>query len=477
MAKQIYKLIIIVVTTVILLILTALLVDIFKNGMNFKKSSKKSNENTNIEIDKARIRFADFSPGTDSIMRNIVKKYNETNENVEVQMVKMSYDTYNQQLNMLMASGEGPDVFALDTQWLTSYIYKNWVVDLSQYMDDTFLSRFKEWPVKFSENPIYQGKLYTIPADEVTLRLIYNKDLFKMAGLDPEKPPETLSQLKLYAKKISEAGLGRGKYGFALAAGESMTSFAQAMEVSNTYSGIYFYNFKEGRYDLNVYKPWIQSILDMKYEGSLFPGETTINENTVKAHFANGNIGMIYASSRDVELIDSLSNKNLNWEVALPVVMDSLRMDKGKIMLYASSCYVVNSTSKVTKAAIDFWTFLYSDQCVGQLYKEAGKIPTIKGITEDSQYKPNFSNLDKFLPGVLDSVYPAPPQGIEDWKRLKAYSDAISGGETIDEALNKGTQVLNNLLDIEISNNRLKIENYMNSQFDPLNPRLTEKLK
>jgi sn-glycerol 3-phosphate transport system substrate-binding protein len=50
------------------------------------------------------------------------------------------------------------------------------------------------------------GKLYSMPFNSSTPIFYYNKDAFKKAGLDPEKPPKTWQDVEAYAKKIIAAG-------------------------------------------------------------------------------------------------------------------------------------------------------------------------------------------------------------------------------------------------------------------------------
>ena len=50
------------------------------------------------------------------------------------------------------------------------------------------------------------GKLYSMPYNSSTPIFYYNKDAFKKAGLDPEKPPRTWPEVEAYAKKIIAAG-------------------------------------------------------------------------------------------------------------------------------------------------------------------------------------------------------------------------------------------------------------------------------
>jgi sn-glycerol 3-phosphate transport system substrate-binding protein len=56
------------------------------------------------------------------------------------------------------------------------------------------------------------GKLYSMPFNSSTPIFYYNKDAFKKAGLDPEKPPKTWQEVETYAKKI--LGAGAAKCGF-----------------------------------------------------------------------------------------------------------------------------------------------------------------------------------------------------------------------------------------------------------------------
>ncbi|MEX2146250.1 MAG: sn-glycerol-3-phosphate ABC transporter substrate-binding protein UgpB [Candidatus Rokuibacteriota bacterium] len=53
------------------------------------------------------------------------------------------------------------------------------------------------------------GKLYSMPYNSSTPIFYYNKDAFKKAGLDPDKPPKTWKDVESYAKKILAAGAAK----------------------------------------------------------------------------------------------------------------------------------------------------------------------------------------------------------------------------------------------------------------------------
>ncbi len=51
---------------------------------------------------------------------------------------------------------------------------------------------------------MYKGKLYSLPRIVTPTALVYRKDWFKEAGLDPAKPPTTWDELRQYAKALTK---------------------------------------------------------------------------------------------------------------------------------------------------------------------------------------------------------------------------------------------------------------------------------
>ena len=58
----------------------------------------------------------------------------------------------------------------------------------------------------------WEGKTYGIPTNNETMALIWNADIFKRAGLDPDKPPATWDDVVAYSKQIHDK-LGIAGYG------------------------------------------------------------------------------------------------------------------------------------------------------------------------------------------------------------------------------------------------------------------------
>ncbi|MDF2145688.1 ABC transporter substrate-binding protein [Knoellia sp. p5-6-4] len=61
------------------------------------------------------------------------------------------------------------------------------------------------------------GKLHSMPFNTSMPVMYYNKTLFEKAGLDPEKPPTNLEEIRAAAEKLSKKSGGPADYGFGAA--------------------------------------------------------------------------------------------------------------------------------------------------------------------------------------------------------------------------------------------------------------------
>ncbi|WP_082452089.1 ABC transporter substrate-binding protein [Paenibacillus ihuae] len=441
---------------------------------------------------RTQIRIALYDWTENLEVKNAINQYNKTNpDGIEISIMNISTDVYDDTLNMLMTSGQGPDVFSVDNAWLATYVNKGYLANLSSALTPGDMNRFPDWARAYAESSLFKGGIYFMPSSIETVRLIYNKQLFRIAGLDPELPPATFADMKSAAGKISQAGVGVNKYGFALAAGDSQYSLQTGLELSNTYSGVYLYNYRSGYYDLNGYKPWLQMLLDMKAQGSLYPGETLLKRNSALRQFADGNIGMMYVTSKDYVKLQEYMPKD-DWGVAMPPVTEASKLGAGALMMIPHSPLVVNSAAADREAAIKVWTFLQSEEFLTILFHQALALPVVDGILNLPNMAPGLAHFTEFYPTAADSIYPLPPQIMDqydpstvsieprdagDRPRLQLYLQIISGEKSLSEALSGETARLNQMLDIAATGYSFKHEEYIYPGFDPKDPLKAQSLE
>ena len=77
------------------------------------------------------------------------------------------------------------------------------------------MERIRNDDVNIVNTVTFEGTQWGVPIAFSTKALYWNKDLFKQAGLDPEKPPKNFTEILDYARKIT--ALGNGITGFDLA--------------------------------------------------------------------------------------------------------------------------------------------------------------------------------------------------------------------------------------------------------------------
>jgi sn-glycerol 3-phosphate transport system substrate-binding protein len=100
--------------------------------------------------------------------------------------------------------GTPPDVAVLDTPELFSLLDRDAIIPLDDLIaasgGQTWLNDF--YPALLS-NARANGHVYSIPWQRSTPIFYYNKDLFRKAGLNPNRPPKTWTELVQYAQKLT----------------------------------------------------------------------------------------------------------------------------------------------------------------------------------------------------------------------------------------------------------------------------------
>lgn len=433
--------------------------------------SRNSNEKSVSSEQNVKITFAHWSTSSAPVIDTIFEDYNlKSDSKISVNIIKIPSDQVDESLKLMFTSGQGPDIFGLDTGNIELYSSNNWITDLSPYMETSFLSKFPAYAVKSAKSYTLDGKIYTIASIADTYRLIYNRDLFKMAGLDPNKPPQTIQEVRAFAKAIRIAGKSKNVYGFALPAAEDWATYCLAMEYPASSSGLYIFNHKSGKYDLTILKPWLQFFIDMKNDGSLFPGDVFLANDAARKQFAEGNVGMMFSGSWDSTVFDSQFPAKIDWDVAFPPAVDEQSINKGALIMQQGWSWVVNSKTQHMDEAIKIWKFLYSDDFLGELFRNGCILPIVNGITDNPKYQPNLKNFDKYFPTDKESAYPTPPLAMNEASRLKYYRNIFTGKTSVDAGLSEASQVLNTLLEQTAKEKNMQADSYTFPGFDPLNP-------
>jgi len=403
-------------------------------------------------------------------IESLIDEYNrDANHAIKIEIMKVAADRYDDIMALLITSGEGPDLFQIRYDMVYYYVLNEFIADLTAYLDPEFLDRFPNWVLKKANNPRLEGKLYSLPSELITTRLVYNKKLFELAGLNPASPPRTMQELHEDAAAITSAGRGLGAYGFAIPAGGQMEGFEEALETANTFSNMYYYDFNKGQFDLKVYEPWFEQILQMKNEEILFPDMANLTKDEALIQFGMGKIGMMYVTNKDISLLKSDNNTLVDQGVVMPVVADFESYGKYKLEMDTSGWYVINSNTKDLENVVRIWKYLYSEEFLGSLYKKQLLIP-VQYMDSPSEENRKNNALAGFIPSGGDSLYPDVPDTINERDRFKAYKKILTGEQGLKIGIEEQNKLLNiGLLDwiSQTNNNKYR---YIISNFSQKEP-------
>jgi multiple sugar transport system substrate-binding protein len=141
--------------------------------------------------------------------QHLVDLWNETHDD-RINLTVIPDDQMVTKLATGVAAGDVPDVISFDLIYMPDFMRAGFLEDLTDFLDaDPNQAKVAE---AYKELASYEGRLYGTGFTPDVSVLVWNKDLFEQAGLDPEKGPTTVGEIHEMAKKIR--ALGDDTYGF-----------------------------------------------------------------------------------------------------------------------------------------------------------------------------------------------------------------------------------------------------------------------
>lgn len=344
--------------------------------------------------------------------KKLIAEFNNTvgrNQRIKVNLRILGDDSLDV-FQDVQQKGCGPDLFS--TVYITGYSdpFKEEVIT---WFDD--LPGFEEWKQQWPSwywiegVTTYRGHVYAIPSMVYNSRLIYNRDLFRAIGRDPDSPPRSYAEVKEIAKQITD--LGRGRYfGFAYCGGESWPVEWMPSQWAEANGDPAYWDWKRGRWAMAGYKRLFQLMLDLKKEGSLFPGVELLSNDALRAHFAEGKIGMFMGEFWDVGVLKYQFPSKCDWGIASIPTYDGKFHGKPRAMMLGGLWYLNGkSRYKIQAWEVIKWFSRYDiraklyeeSMCIDpdlEVMKYVKKRPVVKGFADfaetlNQDYFATYPNL------------------------------------------------------------------------------------
>lgn len=283
---------------------------------------------------------------------------------------------------MAIAGGTAPDVLYVNFRKSTSYISQNFLYPLDEYVKDYEEVLKKKvypdvWPIIRQKGyPDGKEHIYAIPYGAPYLMgLYYRKDLFKKAGLNPDRPPETWDEFYEYTRLLTKQE--DGKYGWGtypgMPAAYTFTNFiymAGGKIVVQDEEGKWraVYNSQAGVEGLKFYHKLVRG--KWSRDGKEYKGVVT--QDMDKWH--NGELGMKFSSLMEDTIFLSQLNPELIGIAALPLGPNGSRGAE-----FNQPMFGINAGTKNKKARDAAWKYIKfmasdeADRIITKTFVEAGE--------------------------------------------------------------------------------------------------------
>jgi multiple sugar transport system substrate-binding protein len=138
-----------------------------------------------------------------ALVQPLADAFNKTHK-TKVKVTLIPAADFVQKLGTAASSGTAPDVAANDLVFTPYFASVGAFADITKKVDA--LPYKDSLDKAHMKQATYNGKIYAVPFTGDVSVIFYNKDLFKKAGLDPEKPPTTYAEIEADAKAITALG-------------------------------------------------------------------------------------------------------------------------------------------------------------------------------------------------------------------------------------------------------------------------------
>ncbi len=380
------------------------------------------------------------------VIKEMVEAFNASQDRIVVKEVYNPdmYPGLMQNLQAEVASGNYPSIVMIGYNYLKYFvanfnytspevIVDKYVPEDKNYLSETFLDNI----LSLAQ---VDGKQVGIPFSISTPIIYYNADLFKAAGLDPDKAPTTWEEVRDYAKQITE---NTGEYGFYMQeyadnwAVQGLLESNGARILSDDNRAVFASPESAEAY---------QILADMVLVDK---SALHITADEGIQTFINGKVGIFAGTSAKIGTIQSAAEFDLRG-AEFPIFEGKER----RIPAGGNFLPIMAQTEEEQKAAWEFIKFIMQPEWLAKWSQNTGYLPPRQEVAEDPK------GLKAYIEeNLLLSVAFSEMDGIYSWVAFPGdvgtraeqifadTRDKILGNEaSVEDALNSAQEELNKLL-------------------------------
>ena len=343
-------------------------------------------------------------------LEKLTDEFNSSQSKVKVTLVnQVTYDDTFTKYKAGLSSGDLPDVVQLqgsDQQQMIDTrtpVPAGACAKADKYSFSDFLPRVMSY---FT----VRGTVYAMPFNTSGQVFIYNKNAFQKAGLDPEKPPTTLDEVRSAAEKLKTSGAVKGApLGLKIAPGdfEQWRAMANKLFVNNS-------NGRKARATKAAFNDATGREIFAWMSSMVKDGLAETNPDSGSSQYdnllgiGNGNHAMSIDTSAVLGTVTQLLATGQYPDVTVGVGAMPGPSGKGGVAVQGGALWIVNKSSAAKQAAAwQFLKFLDSPKSQATWAVGTGYIPIVKKAADSTEVKDFWAKnpgyevaYDQLLQGV-----------------------------------------------------------------------------
>jgi multiple sugar transport system substrate-binding protein len=272
-----------------------------------------------------RVRFVSLAWQTQAVaaVKEVVTAWNTANPRVQIDYQQVSWDSIQDYLTTSFEAKNVPDVFHYESTPIMEFATRNYLTDLSKLVPAEMKSDIA--PGAWKTVTDAKGAVYGVPFLWESLITLYNKDLFKAAGVTAPtaQRPWTWTDLQAAAKKLTRDKNGDGTTDQWGAAFGLRSPTNRIMNLSVGFNGDYFYKSGD-KYTVKVgadEQALLKILLDMHHtdKSASLDGLTAQSPELFNGFFAGKYAMLPGIGVWARQTIAESGPKNFNWGVLPPI--------------------------------------------------------------------------------------------------------------------------------------------------------------
>jgi raffinose/stachyose/melibiose transport system substrate-binding protein len=145
------------------------------------------------------------APGLKKWLRETASAFERENPAADVELVEQTNENLVQSAQAAQAAQEGPDLqYYWPVGWFQEDMFNGSLEPLDELLGEDELDHY---PAAARDYATWEGSVYAAPFYSIGNPWVYRKDLFRKAGLDPDKPPTTFDELLAAGRKLKASGI------------------------------------------------------------------------------------------------------------------------------------------------------------------------------------------------------------------------------------------------------------------------------